>query len=207
MCKSVNPEFLKYLDSDPDKVFKEFYQFAIKLLTQKTPRPMLSLLYDDKNDIIQEIIYSCVKDNFARLKKFKQDSKSFTSWFYVLAHNQTIDFYRKRNRTWEVERTTTNDEDKNLLDIFVNLKEDILKKYDLIELKQIVRNALNSMKKECQQLLEMAAHEFTPLEVVKFLRLPKEMNKSISNKLKHCRKILKDMLSTEGVVINDFLNN
>ena len=195
------PPFLNLLDSDPDTAFAEFYRWAIKTLTNVPPKPMGSLNREEREDLIQDIIYHCLRDNCRALRQYDYKGKSFSAWVYVIAHNKCIDFLRRKNRETEVFLNYTNNDDIKLekrISHFNNRNEN---NYDRREILTIVREMIAKLSEHCRLLLEMAADDFKPREMAAALGLAKDKNKKVSDDLRECRRKLKKSLSKSGIDI------
>jgi len=191
------PPFLDLLNNDPDTAFADFYRFAVTTLTSTPPRPMRSLNQDDCQDLIHDIIYHCVKDNFRVLRQYAHRRKPFAAWLYAIAHNLCLD--RLRSKGYREEAASSNI--TNLIEILPIRDESVDKRIGLKELIAIVRKTITQLSQYCRLLLEMAADEFTPKEIVKVLRLPADQNKKVSDDLRECRRKLKKRLGEAGIDI------
>jgi len=195
------PPFLDLLNSDPDTAFADFYRFAVRTLTITPPKPMRSLNQDDCQDLIHNIVYHCVKDDFRVLRQYIHKGKPFAAWLYAIAHNFCIDHLRSRSHKEE----EASSDITNLIGIISIHDDGVDKRTGLKELLAIVRKTIARLSEYCRLLLEMAADEYTPKEIVKMLRLPADQNKKVSDDLRECRRKLKKQLREAGIDIETLI--
>ena len=199
------PEFLDKLDSDPDNAFADFYKIALRVLKSTPPVPMRSLPSDDIEELTNDIVYHCVKDNFRILRQYKPMGKPFAAWFYIIATNKCRDYFRSRGRRPQTISIHGSANELSLENKLRNPGNNGEKKYDLKKLLSFTRVSIEKLGDYCRLLLEMAADEFTPREMVAVLRLPKDHNKKVSDDLRECRRKLKKLLVDEGYDIKSLL--
>jgi RNA polymerase sigma factor (sigma-70 family) len=200
------PPFLDLIDDDPKKAFELFYRFAYRELTAIPPRPMRVLNPDDQQDLIHDIIYHCVRDSFKVLRQYKDVGKSFGAWLYRVAHNKALEYLRGKRKKWPILAEQINDDEAWLVErIFAAKCQNPNHVQELRELIAIVIKALGEIGRKCQILIEMAADEFTPKEMVAVLGLPNDHNKKISSDLRYCRRKLRDLLATKGLDIGKYI--
>lgn len=199
------PPFLSLLDCNPDTAFADFYRFAVRTLTTAPPRAMRGLNQDDRQDLIHDIIYHCVKDDFRVLRQYVDKGKPFAAWLYVMAHNLSVDHFRRRERDPDAVSIHEDSEGASLENILSNQGNNDGKKSELAELIAIVKKTIARIDEYCRLLLEMAADEFTPKEMVAVLRLPPDQNKKVSDDLRYCREKLKRRLMEGGLDIGSLL--
>ena len=203
--KSSRPEFIEIMDNAPDRAFKLFYEFATAFLKIKPPRPMLCFNPDEREDLISDIIYHCVKDNFRVLKIYVDKGKPFACWLYMIAHNKSLDRVGRRRLegaglSIDYEGSRERAPESSLVDRSPN--PDFL--IELVELKEMLQVCLDKIGDKCRLLLEMAADELTPKEMTSVLRLPESDNKKIGTDLRDCRRKLKKLLEKYGINLNDY---
>ena len=190
------PSFLDYLDSDPDRAFREFYQYADVALRDTPPRPMRSMNHDDFEDMLADITLHCVGEDkgFAVLRRYKKMGRSFAAYLYTVANNFVLNRIKSIAARKEVDGNT-------VLEQIVSEEEDPARKAQINELVDIVLEALKEIDEDCRRLLVLAAEEMKPREIVEFLRLPAGNNKKVSDRISYCREILSNMLHTKGIDI------
>ena len=199
------PDFLNYLDRDPDKAFKGFYRFASAALRITPPKLIMSLDSEDREELSGEIIYHCAKEEFRALRQYVNKGKPFAGWFYVLAHNKARDFLRKKGREFKMLSNNPDRHNDDIVEALPNPGPNGETTANLSELLSITREALMKLSAYCQLLLKMAADEFTPREMVKALRLAKGQNKKVSDDLRECRRKLIQILANEGIDIKSYI--
>jgi RNA polymerase sigma factor (sigma-70 family) len=196
------PEFLSLLDSDPDFVFREFYKFASKVIKSIPPRSMRTLPTEDQGEVFGEIVYHCVKDNFRVLRQYSDQGKSFAGWLYLVASNKASEIARAKRNDPVVH--SMNDEKRviGLEETFADNSEDLLNQAVWKQVATRAFEIINKLSEKCRLLLEMAADEFSPREVVDTLRLPQDYNKKVSDDLRECRRQLRNRLKEEGIDVD-----
>lgn len=199
------PDFLNELDRNPDKAFEGFYRFASAALSVTPPKLMMSLNPEDREELTGEIIYHCVKDKFHALRQYINKGKPFAGWFYILAHNKTRDYLRKKGREPKLVTNNPDQQTADILDTLPNPGPNGEIVAGLSGLLSITREALMRLSTYCQLLLQMAADEFTPREMVAVLRLAKDQNKKVSDDLRECRRKLIQVLANEGIDIKSYI--
>ncbi len=194
------PSFLDIIDDDPKKSGREFYLFSAKLLRVAPPKLFRSLDREDQEDIIQEIVVHCIKNDFRVLRTYQDKGKPFAAWLYIIAHNKIVDHLRKRgqNDPYETETSDTFE--------FVSENPGIesLLRVEHMEALEAVKSCLNEIGTKCRLLLKLAAKEFRPREMVRIMGLPAEQAKNVANDLAHCREKLTNLLWQKGIKIENY---
>ena len=201
------PAFLNLLSSDPDAAFADFYRFAVGTLVAVPPRLMRSLSNEDREDLTQEIIYHCVKDDFRVLRQYVDKGRPFAVWLYAVAHNFCLDYLRSKGRNPDTTSIHENANGPGLENVLTDRHNDGQNRPELLELLTIVKKTLELVGEYCRVLLEMAADEFTPREMTLVLGMTPDQNKKVSDDLRYCRKKLKDRLAEKGIDIDSFLKD
>jgi DNA-directed RNA polymerase specialized sigma24 family protein len=205
MTDSMWPNFLNKLDSNPDTAFREFYKLAYYVYNTTPPIPLRNLPSEESEELKDDIIYHCVKDNFRVLRLYQSKGKPFAAWFYTLASNKCRDYLRKKGRQPETVPIDSNPDNLSLADILHNKNENSEYKIDFADFISITKKAISQLEEYCKLLLEMAADEFTPKEMVLVLRLPKDQNKKVSDDLRECRRRLTNLLAQDGYDIKSLI--
>jgi len=195
------PSFLDIIDDDPKKSGSEFYLISAKLLHTAPPKLFRNLNKEDQEDIIQDIVVHCIKDDFRVLRTYQDKGRPFAAWLYIIAHNKIIDFLRKRGQAipYEIEIS-----DKPEM-VSENPGTKALFNVEQKEALEVVRTSLNEMGTKCRLLLKLAAKEFRPREMVRVMGLSTEQAKNVANDLAHCRKKLANLLWEKGIKIEEYL--
>jgi RNA polymerase sigma factor (sigma-70 family) len=201
------PSFLDLLDSDPNNAFADIYRYAVDLLTNTPPRPMRSLPSEDRQDLIHQIVFHCVANDFQVMRRYINKGKPFSSWFYATAHNKCLDYLRAREARPKGVSIHSDSDNPGYENILSNPGIDDETRLDLKDLIDVVRKALTQLGENCRLLLEMAADGFTPREMVTVLRLPPDQNKKVSDNLRYCRRLLKKELADMDIDINSILGS
>jgi RNA polymerase sigma factor (sigma-70 family) len=198
------PSFLNLLDADPDKAFDGFYRFTVAVLTTRPPRPMLSATKEEREDLIHDIVYHCVRDNFRVLRLYRPKGRPFTAWLYVVAHNKCLDWLRVGSQIGKTVSIHGDGTGRGLENVLADRVGNPENRLEASEITPIIRNAMGQLGSHCRTLLELAADELTPKEMVLLLGLPVDQNKKISDDLRYCRKKLVRLLEKEGIDFASF---
>jgi RNA polymerase sigma factor (sigma-70 family) len=199
------PAFLDMLDSDPEAAFAEFYRLAVASMSFSPPRPMRSLSREDSQDLIHEVVFHCVKDDFRVLRRYVDRGKSFRAWLYTIAHHKCLDYLRGRGIKVQVVPIHEDPDGKGLENVLADPGGGPDKRLEGADLVATVKKAVTRLGQHCRMLLEMAADEFTPKEMVAVLRLPPDQNKKISDDLRYCRDKLRKLLAEAGIDIGSLM--
>jgi RNA polymerase sigma factor (sigma-70 family) len=199
MRDASRPEFLDLMDSDPDRAFADFYRFAVTLLSRKPPRPLMSANPEDRQDIIHDIVYHCVKEDFRVLRRYTPRGRSFAAWLYVVAHNKSLDLISVAGRQPMTVSMHEQNDGRALEQVLAGPGGGQDRQAEFSDIIGLVVKAIAHLDEHCRLLLEMAADEFTPKEMVSVLGLAPEQNKKVSDDLRYCRGKLKRLLSETGI--------
>jgi hypothetical protein len=91
MLDQARPNFLDLLDKDPNQAFRDFYEFANKLLIINPPKSLQALTETERKDTIHDIILHCIKENFKVLRSYIDCGRPFAGWLYTVAYNKGLD--------------------------------------------------------------------------------------------------------------------
>lgn len=205
MSEESWPAFLNMLDSDPKAAFAAFYRLAVATLSLTSPRPMRGLCKEDRQDFIHEVVFHCVRDDFRVLRRYVDAGKPFRVWLYSIAHNKCLDYLRCAGGKARVVSIHENPDRKGLENVLADPSAGPDKRVEGADLIAAIRRAIAQIGERCRMLLEMAADEFTPKEMVTVLRLPPDQNKKISDDLRYCRERLKKLLAEAGIDISSLM--
>jgi RNA polymerase sigma factor (sigma-70 family) len=193
------PDFLNWLDNDPERASTEFYKFLVWTLNKVPPRPMRGLNQEAKEDLIHDIYLHCINHNFRVLRQYKNTGKPFAAWLYVVAHNYCIDHLRAEEQTPDTVSIDQTRDYGELIEILPDQGPNPNQRIEWADLLAIVRKLMSKLDEYCQLLLQMAADEDTIKEMLTTLRLTPDQNKKISDDLRYCRKKLKKKLAENGI--------
>jgi RNA polymerase sigma factor (sigma-70 family) len=199
------PDFLNLLDDDPDAAFAAFYKFAFRVLMAVPPRPMRSLGPEDRQDLIHEIVYHCVKNDFRVLRRYTDQGKPFAAWLYATSYHKSLDYLRHRDSQPETVSIHRDPDGKGLENVLFDPAGANGERLEFGEILAIVKRSMERLGEHCRLLLEMAADEFTPREMVRVLGLRAQDNKKISDDLRYCREKLKRYLAEAGIDIGTLI--
>lgn len=194
------PAFLDLLDVDPEKAFDEFYRYATILLTTQPPHPLQQADADHRQDLIHEVILHCVRGDFQVLRRYENRGRPFAAWLYTIAHHRTSDILRRERRGNDCLTPIHATSDGPPLEgVLENPGPSSESHAEFAELVDVVKRIMGQIGDYCRLLLELAADEFTPREMVVALRLSAGENKKVSDDLRYCREKLKNRLAEAGI--------
>lgn len=193
------PDFLDLLDSDRDAAFKAFYSFAYRLMTVKAPRSFRCLEEDESADVIQEIVLHCIRNDFRVLRKYVDRGKPFAAWLYMLANNKCRDILRKKKRDADVQSTVSKSDGSNPVSLGPDKDIDPGQRAELRDILKEVGSCVSRLGQYCQLLLQLAADEYTPSEMILVLGWPRDRNKKVSDDLRQCRNRLRKAMAEQGI--------
>ena len=182
------------LESSVSSAADKFARWAYLLLNHSPFAELRRLSPELREDIIEEIIIHCVRDDCRILKKYHKTSSSFLSWFFTVARNKAIDILRKP--AYRQESTETEAPDPS-----ITAEE----RSELKNLVEKVWNYVSKLREKCQLLLKLAAEEYTPMEMTIAMGLPPSRNKQVADDLRYCRRQLIDLLVQNDVIIDEVL--
>jgi DNA-directed RNA polymerase specialized sigma24 family protein len=194
------PSFLDSMNDDPKQAAAEFYLFAARLLKASPPKPMRGLSPEDQEDMIQEIVIHCIKDNFRVLRTYKDRGKPFAGWLYVIGYNKTMDSLRSPNR----ESSFDNESGDSPQILSEKAETEALFGMEHKEACSVVLNCLKRIDEKCRLLIKLAAQEYLPREIEILLGEAAGGAKKIANDLAYCRKKLAKLLSEKGLDIAEY---
>jgi len=133
--------------------------------------------YHDAEDITFDTFIKC----FKALGRF-DTSKKFSTWLYTIAHNQTIDFFRKNKQEYEY------------FDDRHAAKDDFVEEYEKKKKMEKIDQALAKMPVLDRELVILFHREENSYqEISEILKIPIT---TIKTRLHRARKKLRDMVST-----------
>ena len=158
---------------------KNVYNLALKLMKNR----------EDALDIAQEAFLKA----WINLKSFRGDSK-FSAWLYRLTYNTCLDAIRKAKKG-EIISLTSADEEEETIDIkdSAPTPEECVEKK---ELRQEVRDAVNSLPEEYRQIIIM--REFTNLTYAEIGEATGLNEGTVKSRLSRARIKLAEVLRQKG---------
>lgn len=181
------PAFLDLFDAEPRHALEGLHTFAWKLFLVRPPAVLRRLELADREDRIADVVLSCCKDDFRKLRKYQDVGKPFAAWLSTVLVRQVLDWLKSKRPTDELTDAMGATED----DPSVGLSDGIT---------DCLRRCLGRMSDKCQKYLSFTAEGMKPREIALLLRLPEGDNKRVSDDLRHCMKKLREALLDEGVV-------
>ncbi len=180
-----HPEFLDWIDSNPDRAFEAFFSFACKLFQTCPPRILTSLSAHDREDCISEVIVHCIENNFRVLRTF-QKRGPFAAWLLTTARRKTLDHIRSTPKLLELE--------PQRIAASIGYEASVHHR----ELLEAVQACYTELSDRCKLLLSAAGEEYKPIEMTALLGLPKTQNKQVGDWLRNCRQRLRSCLAAKG---------
>lgn len=133
--------------------------------------------YHDAEDITFDTFIKC----FKALGRF-DTSKKFSTWLYTIAHNQTIDFFRKNKQEYEY------------FDDRHAVKDDFVEEYEKKKKMEKIDQALAKMPALDRELVILFHREENSYqEISEILKIPIT---TIKTRLHRARKKLRELVST-----------
>ena len=193
------PDFLSYLNSDPERAVREFYVFTVKFMQSSAPRVILAIPPEERESLTHDIVVRCIDDNCRVLRQYRDQGKPFAAWLYRIARNMIIDIIKPHKVQGQAIQEVPFDDFQNLeTGVRVNVQSEEVRQFQSRVLEQ-VNECLRQLNEHCQLLLRMAAREFNPQEMAQVLRWDSKKAKKISDDLRYCREKLKNLLSIQGI--------
>jgi RNA polymerase sigma factor (sigma-70 family) len=196
------PLFLDLLGTDLDAGLREFSVFAYRVLHARPPKILRSQTTEEREDWVQEIILHFTQDGGRVLREYRNTGHPFAAWFITAANHKAHDLLRRtlthRKKTKPIDLAFDPDGASN-----AEPQPDV--QFEFKEVVETVRVCLRKMKKKCQILLQAAAEEFRPREMLTLLGKDARTNKQVSDDLRECRKKLTTLLAREGIDLERLL--
>jgi len=197
--------FLLKLQTDREEAFAGFYAFAVRFLLYYPPAEIQNIDKDNKMDLIHDIVYHCVKDDFRVLKQYvKRANTNFAAWFYVTARNKCRDILKSKEYKYNG-ISYDNDCNDNVIRKLKSSNMSPEEEAELNEIIDLVETKISEMDEKCRKLLSLSAYGLKPIDIVAILRQPRSNNKKLSDEIRYCRKKLIDKLQEENVNILSIL--
>ncbi len=188
------PSFLNGLDGNSARAFRDFYNFAWRLLTLSPPRALRDLSPQDREDVISEIILHCLKDDARVLRTYSNHGRPFARWLLVVAQCKAVDCIR-RLRPPQAGDAPAKDYEQPVADDAPSPEAVAIARKNL----ERVYRSIREMEPNCQLLLLGSAAGYRPRELACLLGWPATWGKKASDSLRYCRSRLKALLEREGV--------
>ncbi len=143
---------------------------------------------EEINDLIQDIFLSV----YENLNSFNP-KLSFSSWIYRIAHNKTINFWKKNKYSWESLNI-----DDNLFLVESVFNEKITEnEYQIMENKEIISNSLKNIEKKYREVLILKfLEEKNYKEISDILEKPMGTIATLINRAK--QKLKKEIEETQN---------
>lgn len=168
------PSFLNRFDDDPDRAFGAFYHFTMALARRLPPAPLRAVPEDARLDLIHDVVYRCVKDDFRLLRRWQPRGRAFSAWVYSVLHNSSVDWLRKNNLRrrvlvpWSPEGDDIAPEDV-VPDPRGDLAGEAIAKVTLERLEPLLRATIENFTFEQNILLSLRLQGLKPREIAALL--------------------------------------
>jgi hypothetical protein len=172
LLQQSSPPFLGPMDRNPTETLARFYDFTWKLFLSHPPAIFLRFPRAVREDLIEQVIEKCCKDNFRNLRKYTDRGRPFAFWLYRVARNEAISYLRtldaekRRGRLMVVPEIVRPDQ---------NLRK--------CEALKAVRECLGSLSRNHQEDMGLGSKD----------------GKIVSEQLRQARKLLRKELKKRGV--------
>jgi len=197
------PAFLDAIERDMVRAKRDFAVFAYKLLQSYPPRILQGQTKEEREDWIQEIILHFTSDDCRVLREYRNTGHPFAAWFITVANHKAYDFCRKTGAYRE--KTTSLDDKPDYLS-HPDASDSADVRSELGEVIGKVLACIKQMSRKCQILLQAAAEEYNPREMLALLGDDAGSNKQAADDLRACRKRLKALLTEKGVELDRYLS-
>jgi DNA-directed RNA polymerase specialized sigma24 family protein len=193
------PFFLRLVDSEPERAAACFHEFVWKLLLSSPPPRFRGLTRQDQEDIIGDLVYRWIEDDFRVLRNYRDTGRPFAGYVAVAANNRAAD--KLRRLQGEKRRTGSSGEaDGDAAALLHELPDpgpDPGAVVENAEIVAMVSSCLGTLSERCQLLLHGAGDGLKPRELVVLLGWPAEWNKKAHDALRECRKSLQRCLEKQ----------
>jgi len=201
LLRQTWPTFLCLLERNPEHCFAGFYQFARKLLTVCPPRALRMVPYQQRDDIIHDIMLHCCRDDFRVLRRYQDHGKPFAAWFMLVARNKIVDLLRNERLGTPVSLAEEDEENPGVILLDNTPAAD--QQADRKKILACVQDVLQQMSNKCRILIQAVAEGHRPREMTRLLGWPTDWNKKVSDDLRECRQRLRTLLERSGMDIEE----
>jgi DNA-directed RNA polymerase specialized sigma24 family protein len=179
------PHFLDLLDKDPRRALEGLHVFAWKLFQTRPPSIFGRLDVADREDRISDLVLACYRDDFRKLRSYRNLGMPFAAWLSTVLVRQILDWIRTHRPTDE------------LTDLMGAAHDNPPVLGRLVE--ERLSRCMDRMSDKCRLYLVCVAEGMKPREITVLLRLPAGENKRVSDDLRHCLRRLRELLIAEGI--------
>ena len=178
-------DFIYYKDlSDSDLIAVAGTQEAYKELFSRYQKKLFAYIFhlvgnrDETEDILQNVFSKTYKN----INDF-DTSRKFSSWIYRIAHNEAINFLKRRNKRYTVSWEDINTS-KDKLDTASN-DEMPEEKWEHLEIVREIDKALEKLPKKYQQVLKLRYfQEYSYEDIGRILKKPVNTIGTLINRAK-----------------------
>jgi len=154
-------------------IVEKYEQKLLKYILRIT-----NVSYEDAENILQEVFIK----SYTKINSYNNEY-SFSSWIYRIAHNHTIDYFKKNSKK-ETINLEWDDDNINFLDLFEsweNIEENISKK----ELNKKIWEIINSLDDKYKEILILKfLEEKNYSEISDILKIPEWTVATLINRWK-----------------------
>lgn len=176
----------KYTDQDIVALVSSWEIDAFYCLVEKYEKKLLNYIlritnisYEDAENLLQDIFLKI----YTNINSYNSDY-SFSSWIYRIAHNYTIDYYKKNKNKQNVNLNSWDDKDINFLELLEsdeNIEKNIINKELILKIKKI----LNSLDIKYREILILKfLEEKNYKEISDILKIPEWTVATLINRWK-----------------------
>ncbi len=157
------------------RAWEEFHAFAWKLIQLRQPVALSSLPYEEREDLLAEIIQDFQQDQFRLLRRYENRGRPFAVWFWLVIKRRALD----RLRAMKVRRYE--DIPEWVRDTTPSPDEEASSKAALEDVRYIIRE----LSPRCQLLLMASAEGYKPRDLLGLETLLYTDGKRLSDHLKN----------------------
>lgn len=188
---AYSDEKVATLDDQDQRAFSELIERYEKKLFRYIGR-ISDISHEDIEDVLQEIFIKA----YQHILNFDTDQK-FSSWIYRIAHNETINYYRKQHVRPEGHKAS--EETSELAFEQLASAFDIRKAIQQKELQSMIQRILERMDLKYREVLILKYLEEKEYQEISFI-LKKPMG-TIATLLNRAKKQFKQLCEKEGCEI------
>lgn len=198
------PRFLDKLESAPQEAMAEFYTYLMLLLNMSPPRMFLALGENERSDFMQSFLLHTFEADFKTLKRYRDRGRPFSAWLTVVISNRCVDYLRSKKRNQDNLPSVP----LEYGDYVSTLKATELTPFEKTAFSTLIasiQRCLDKLPLNCGLLIKLGAENVETAQICRLMKIPEDDNKKLSDKLRYCRKLLKDLLVREGIRLEDWL--
>lgn len=180
------PAFLDLLDTDSHSAQEGLWDFLYRLLIVRPPGVYARCRLEVREDVRQDVFLRLCEANFRRLRTYRDCGRPFSGWLAQVIYRRTIDEVTSQLPDVEL------NPDKEIGDT----GEEHLCTQQVLDR---VRRLIQELPAQHRRILYLSTDGLKPREIAPLMGLD---NKTVSEKLRHARNRLKQLLDREGTELD-----